>query len=102
MKLTKQQFFDSLNWHDGLPPFFVEPANSQIPFYGIIYDEKVVAIKDKDGDTYMVGYFNNNLCMGMCDNCLDQEGYDEDGNEVPSVKCFDHKDVIAWAEFWKE
>jgi len=102
MKLTKQQFFESLNWHDGLPPFFAEPENSQVPFYGIIYDEKVVAIKDKDGNMYMVGYFNNNLCMGMCDNCQDQENYDENYDDHGfNVQCIDRKEIVSWAEFYE-
>lgn len=98
MKLTKKEFFDSLKWHDGKPPYFEEPSNSQIPFHGTIYDQKVVAIKDDLDNAYIIGTFNNNFCMDMCKGCLDH--YDPNEHPIVQVPCITKEEIVEWAEFY--
>ena len=70
MQLTPSLFISSLKWHEGPPPFFQEPTNSQSAYNSTIYDPKVVAIKDDLGNFFVVGQLNHNLCANMCPNCL--------------------------------
>lgn len=92
LNLTEKIFFESLKWHNGKPPYFEEPTNSQVAFHGTIFAEKVVAVKDTDGNMFIVGYFNRNLCMGICQDC--------NGELEKSIPCAILNDIVEWAEFY--
>jgi hypothetical protein len=96
MKLTQKQFFESLNWHEGQPPLFEEPSNSQIGFHATYFDDKVIAFRDNCNYEYIVGDVNKNFCCEMCKECIDQL------YEIKGIPCVRYTDIVAWAEFYKE
>jgi hypothetical protein len=90
MNITENQFFESLNWHDGSPPQATDEETDGDCFYTLI-TKTVVAIKDKEGNFHHVGRYNYNLCESWCDNC----------NTENPTKCMRDNEIVAWAEFYK-